>query len=103
MSTFITPIQPMERMTFSPTEQQETAPQGGVTVPFASVLGEAIAGVEQTQSASEALTEALVLGDLDNIAQLQIDSQKAEVMLQTAVQLTTRAVNAYKEIMQMQV
>ena len=45
----------------------------------------------------------LVNGDADDLAQIQINSMKTSTLLQTTVQLTSRMVNTYKEIMQMQV
>ena len=55
----------------------------------------------QAQSAED--SRKLALGEIDNIAQVQINALKTSTMLQTTVQLTSRAVGAYKEIMQMQV
>ena len=45
----------------------------------------------------------LSLGNADDLAQIQINTLKAETMLQTTVQITSRVVNAYKEIMSIQV
>lgn len=78
--------------------------EGGLSsLPFSDVLKSAISGYEQAKVVSEADAEALAIGDVDNLAQVQINSMKTDSMLQTTVQLTTRMVNAYKEIMQMQI
>ncbi len=70
---------------------------------FKDILTDAIEQTELLQQQADADSLALSLGDVDNLATVQINSLKAQSMLQTTVQLTTRTVNAYKEIMQMQV
>ncbi|NLH00546.1 MAG: flagellar hook-basal body complex protein FliE [Clostridiales bacterium] len=102
MNSFFTPIQPIQPMTFSE-EKTERSRESGSAIPFSDMLKEAINEYETLQKTADDDTNALVLGDVNNIAQIQIDSMKASAALQTAVQLTSRAVNAYKEIMQMQV
>ncbi len=100
--TAITPIQPMEKMDFSqPAEQLASTSQqtGG----FSQILQNAVNDLEALQQQTAEDTLNIALGDIDNLAQVQINSMKASTMLQTTVQLTSRAVNAYKEIMQMQV
>lgn len=99
MEKFIVPIKPMERMEFTsgkPTER----PEGSS---FESILEQARESLAQTTETADADSWRLAFGDVDDLAQLQINSMKAESMIQTTVQLTTRAVNAYKEIMQMQI
>lgn len=102
---FIVPIKPLESMDFSklggqaPTPE-ETTPGG---LPFADILQSASETLSQVQATAEADSYQLAFGNVDNLAQVQINSMKAEAMLNTAVQLTSRTVNAYKEIMQMQV
>lgn len=72
-------------------------------IPFADVLKEAVGNYISVQETVTQEGQALSLGDVDNLAQIQIDSMKASAALSTTVQLTSRVVNAYKEIMQMQV
>ena len=91
---FIVPITPMEKMDFSKVENVKTAAEateGG----FASLLDNAIDEFKKA--------DALSIGNADDLAQIQINMLKAETMLQTTVQITSRAVNAYKEIMSIQV
>lgn len=95
------PITPMEPMKFTPSAQDR--PASHATVPFQNVLSEAIGSMEQAQRVADGDGYRLALGEVDDLAQVQINAMKAESMVQTTVQLTTRIVNAYKEIMQMQV
>ena len=99
MGMFISPIQPME-LGFDKTETG-VSNQGGL--PFQNILSQAIEQTNELTQISEQDGEALALGDVDNLAQIQINSMKATAMLQTTVQITTKVVNAYKEIMQMQI
>lgn len=100
MAMFITPIKPMEYISEQQPVAAPTQPAGGT---FQNVLKQAVEQLEASEQVSTAGSYDLALGDVNNIAQLQIDSMKAQAMLQTTVQLTTRMVNAYKEIMQMQI
>lgn len=100
---FITPIRPIQGI--GTLEEMNNSSAGGAntSVPFANVLQSAMDGYAQAKEATDSDAAALAIGDVDNLAQVQINSMKAESMLQTTVQLTTRMVNAYKEIMQMQI
>ena len=99
---FIVPITPMEKMDFSKVENVKTAAEateGG----FASLLDNAIDEFKKVDALSDVDGNALSIGNADDLAQIQINMLKAETMLQTTVQITSRAVNAYKEIMSIQV
>ena len=99
---FIVPITPMEKMDFSSVEKVKTAAEateGG----FSSLLDNAINEFKEADKLSDIDNAQLSLGNADDLAQIQINTLKAETMLQTTVQITSRAVNAYKEIMSIQV
>ena len=70
---------------------------------FQNILRQAIDQTNQLAEIAQQDSTNLALGTADDLVQVQINSLKAKTMLQTTVQLTTKAVNAYKEIMQMQV
>lgn len=101
MSNFITPIEKMSinKIDFKENKDQQTKGE----LPFQNILSDAIAQTTQAYKVTEADNQALIMGDVDNLAQVQINSLKAQAMLQTTVQLTSRVVNAYKEIMQTQI
>jgi len=104
MNAFFTPIEPIQKMRFTAIgEAGEAAGGGESSVPFANVLKDAISEYSSLQAEEDAVSQALALGELDDPAQMVIASMKAEAALQTTVQLTSRMVNTYKEIMQMQV
>ncbi len=103
MSSFINPsfITPLEFE--SKLNTQAVAPSTtGSQLPFQNVLSDLIGETQSAMEVSQADSYNLAIGEVDNLAQVQINSLKASTMLQTTVQITTRAVNAYKEIMSMQ-
>ena len=101
MENFITAIQPIQKMAFSKIGEAEKTTES--SAPFLNILKDAISDYSTKQDAVDSEKAAWALGGSDDLAQIQIDSLEAETALQTTVQLTSRAVNAYKEIMQMSV
>jgi flagellar hook-basal body complex protein FliE len=102
MAAFIIPIQPMKTMEFTHTTDTKDAASAGAGA-FSNVLSQAMQEYQSLNEASAENSANLALGNVDDLAKVQINTLKAESMLETTVQLTTRAVNAYKEIMQMSV
>lgn len=98
----IQPIQPIQKMDFSQ-DNSTMQTQSASGSSFQNILQQAMQNYEQLQTTSEQDGEALALGNVDDLSQVQINSMKAQSALQTAVQLTSRTVSAYKEIMQMTV
>ncbi len=103
MSTFIDPnfIVPME-IESKISQQNVINAQSPSDIPFQNLLTDLINETTNAMEVSEIDSYNLAMGEVDNLAQVQINSLKASTMLQTTVQVTTRAVNAYKEIMSMQ-
>jgi len=104
VGNFFTAIEPIKPMSFEKSaEATVSAEKGSSAIPFADVLRDAIDTYTEAKKVSEADASVLALGNANDLAQLQINGMKASAALSTTVQLTSRAVNAYKEIMQMQV
>ena len=70
---------------------------------FGDVLKDKIQNVKDLESASLESAYAVSTGASNDIEGAMLDSAKASTAIEMTVQLTTRAVNAYKEIMSMQV
>ncbi len=71
---------------------------------FATVMKSALDGVSQSQAQSEAMQNAFVLGDNSvSLSDTMIAMQKASVNFQTAIQVRNKVVQAYNDIMNMQV
>ncbi|MDL4840058.1 flagellar hook-basal body complex protein FliE [Aquibacillus rhizosphaerae] len=70
---------------------------------FSSSLKNAIEQLNEVQVASDKKTEALANGQIDDLHDVMIASQKSSIALQTAVEVQRKGIDAYNEIMRMQV
>jgi len=70
---------------------------------FSSFLKESIDQVNAAQVQSDVVTEKLVRGENVDLHTVMITSQKASIMMQTTIEIRNKAVEAYQEIMRMQV
>lgn len=68
-------------------------------VPFAQVFQSAIDNVRQTEDEKNKLEYLLATGQLDNPAELTIASTKAATAVELLVQLRTKALESYNELM----
>ncbi|MBS4203789.1 flagellar hook-basal body complex protein FliE [Bacillus sp. FJAT-49754] len=69
---------------------------------FGELLKTAINEVNSTQLQSDAATASLVRGDNIDLHNVMISAQKASITLQAALEVRNKAVEAYQEIMRMQ-
>ncbi len=97
---FLTPItnslslQKMQKPAITPYEAQKG---------FSSLLKDSIEKVNQTQIESDRLTEKLASGKDVDLHQVMIASQKASITTQLTLEIRNKAVEAYQEMMRMQV
>lgn len=70
---------------------------------FQDMLTNAISQADQLYQVTEADTQALLAGEVDDVAQVMVNSTKAEVALDLVVQVRNKIVDAYNEFMRMQV
>jgi flagellar hook-basal body complex protein FliE len=70
---------------------------------FTNHLKEAINQVNAAQVQSDVLTGKMARGEQVDLHNVMIASQKSSVMLQTALEVRNKAIEAYQEIMRMQV
>jgi len=75
--------------------------QGGI--PFADTLQTAIEELRQIQEVTQQDAFDLAMGTTSDLHSIMINSAMQTTLVETAVQLTSRAVSSYKEIMQMQI
>jgi flagellar hook-basal body complex protein FliE len=69
---------------------------------FGSFLNDALNQLNDQQNTVDKLNEQFVKGELSDVHQLTIASEKAAIGLQFAVQFRDKAIEAYQEIMRMQ-
>lgn len=80
--------------------QRKDNPKG---TSFADFLNNAVSQVNDLQLQSENLNTAFAAGKTDNIHQVMIAAEKAEIALQFTVQVRNKILEAYQEIMRMPV
>ncbi len=70
---------------------------------FASFLSDAIDKVDNAEKVSNAFDEQLALGKVDNLHDAMIAAQKAELTLNLALEIRGQVLDAYRELMRIQV
>lgn len=88
-----------ERSPVKPPAAAPDGPQG-----FANLLQQSLNGVNQLQNDANRLQDAFQRGDPGvNLAQVMVASQKSSIGFEATVQVRNRLLQAYQEIMNMQV
>lgn len=76
----------------------------GSTLDFSDLLSQAVERVNESQQRSSELKKAFQLGDESvDVTQVMIAAQKAGIEFQLMMQVRNKLVNAYKDIMNMQI
>lgn len=70
---------------------------------FGEIFKQALQEVNQSQQVSDKLTTELATGKVDNIHEVMIASEKASLSLELTMQVRNKVVEAYQEVMRMQV
>lgn len=100
---FIVPISQMSSISELQKQTSDMQSSAGNNMPFADVLQDAVQTMQETQEVSHQDAYDLAMGHSDDLHTVMIHSAQASTALKLTVELTTRAVNAYKEIMQVQI
>lgn len=82
---------------------QRVSGDGQQTAGFGQYLTEALNKVNALQKAADNSAMALATGEIQNLHQVTIDSLKAEIALQFTLQIRNKVIEAYQEIMRMQI
>ncbi len=77
--------------------------QGAAGGGFGEVLSQAVSGLNALQTGANTAATQLAAGNTADISTAMVAVEKANLALQLAVEVRNRAVNAYQQIMQMQV
>ena len=90
-------IQPLwEQM---PLTRQNTVQETPVADPFTDIFQSAINAVRETDAEKVQMEYLMATGQLDNPALLTIASTKAQLSVELLVQLRSKALDAYNELM----
>ena len=79
------------------------AQQGGAGLSFSQLLDDSLRQLEQAQALSRQDAYDLALGRAEDLHSIAMRSAQGTAALELTVGLTTRAMSAYKEILQMQI
>lgn len=100
---FIIPMTPMEVQTqIKSIEPNLQANVSNASIPFADIFASALQNARESQAIAEQDAIDLALGKTDDLHTVMINAQKATTALELTVSLTSKAVNAYNEVMRMQ-
>lgn len=84
-------------------EALETNGADNTKIPFSDYLNEALNNTNQLILDSDKLADDFAAGRTDNIHQVEIAAEKADIALQFTMQIRTKILDAYNEIMRMQI
>lgn len=70
---------------------------------FSGIFTNALNKVNEMQLESEEYKKLLAIGELDNLHDLTIATEKADTALQVIMSIRSKVVEAYKEIMRIQI
>ena len=93
----MTPVQMSARSHLGETIVKEAPPT------FGEYLVDSLKKANALQIQSDERTAALAAGRVEDISEVMVAAQKAEIALNLTLQLRNRALSAYQEIMRMQV
>lgn len=79
-----------------PETQQTAAPEAGS---FKSLFNDVINNVVETENQTKVDAYNLSIGNMDDMHTMMINEMKAEVALDTMIQLRNKLLDAYKEVM----
>ena len=82
---------------------RQTAPVQQMSDKFAQTLKTSIAEVNQAQISADRAAEQIAAGETKNLHGAMIKLEEADISLRLMVQVRNKAVEAYQEIMRMQV
>ena len=75
----------------------------GASADFAKSLDQALSNITESEKNDDSNTEQLLAGNIDNIASQMVDMVEADIALQFTMQVRNKIVDAYQEIMRMQI
>lgn len=83
--------------------QQPQAAAKAEGASFSDILNNALQDAQATDAATQANTLSLLSGDITDIHTTTIAAKKAELSLNLAIQIRNKVIDAYNEVMRMQV
>lgn len=85
----------------TPLSNQATKPEAG-TESFSAMLKSQLQKVEQSQIKADSLTQEMMTGGKVELHEVLIATEEARLMLELTMQVRNKVMEAYKEMMNMQ-
>lgn len=98
----IKPVLPLMQPIGIQKSEQQVAVTGG-QVSFGELLNQAIQNVNSLQKQSEVAKLNMITGKVEDIHSVMIASEKASVALQLTMQVRNKMIDAYQEVMRMNI
>ena len=98
----ISGLQPVQQFDFTSRPQEVTPAQEGKGS-FADMLSDAINSVDSTMKTSDQNVQDFIAGKTENVHDVMISMQKAQLSFQLMVEVRNKAIETYQEISRMQI
>ncbi len=95
-------LQPVQQLEFN-SRPQEVTPAGDGKSSFADMLSDAINSVDSTMKTSDQNVQDFIAGKTENVHDVMISMQKAQLSFQLMVEVRNKAIETYQEISRMQI
>jgi len=95
---FINPMAPLGELSGFKTERTNTQTQAS-ELPFKEIFSTAIKNLQETELLSNNDTALIAMGEIDDLHTLGINAMKAYLAERLVVELRNRAMDAYSELM----
>lgn len=96
-------IVPMSGVTPLPNISSNTKTDETSSASFADIFKQAIQNAEDTQKVCQEDSVKVALGEVDDLHTVQINMEKASAALEVLVSMKNTAIDAYNEIMRMNI
>lgn len=96
-------IRPFREVDFSQERPGQTREAGSSGESFADMLTRAVGSVDETMKESDQNVQDFIAGKTDNVHDVMISMQRAQLSFQMMVEMRNKAVEAYHEISRMQI
>jgi flagellar hook-basal body complex protein FliE len=98
------PISPISPVSIQPVRIPQAVPSSGASADaFQNILAEAVNRVENYRHTAETAVQRFLTGEDEELHKVAIATQQAEVSLELFLQVKNKVVQAYQEIMRMQI
>ncbi|MGI6561649.1 MAG: flagellar hook-basal body complex protein FliE [Clostridia bacterium] len=77
--------------------------RNGSSGEFKSFLDQALEEVNRTEKAEQEMGLSLTTGEINNLHSIMISAEKADITLSLALQIRNKVIEAYENIMRMQI